>query len=119
VVIIASSVPLLRPLFHRRRQRIPDEGSEGWDAITLNSVFSKSKFRERSTALQSPSQENIVPHSTHAGHVANGQQPGITVTREVAVTVETTDVQFVHAALVGLVQGELANPQMLARRGHQ
>lgn len=35
-------------------------------------------------------------------------QPGITVTTEVEVTsYEASNVQFVHAALVGLVQGEL------------
>lgn len=39
-----------------------------------------------------------------------GGQPGITVTTEVEVTShQASDVQFVHAALVGLVQGELGH----------
>ena len=46
----------------------------------------------------------------------NLDQGGITVTREVHVTsIQTNDLPFVHAALVGLVQGEIANPKLAQR----
>lgn len=37
---------------------------------------------------------------------------GITVTREVSVTYQPSNAPFVHAALVGLVQGEIGNPHL-------
>lgn len=39
----------------------------------------------------------------------------ITVTREVTVEYEPSDAPFVHAALVGLVQGQIAKPRMVPR----
>lgn len=39
--------------------------------------------------------------------------PSIQVTREVSVTYQPNDVPFVHAALVGLIQGEIANPRLV------
>ena len=59
------------------------------------------------------SQENIVPHLPNQYEMDHSQ--GITVTREVSVTYQTYDAPFVHASLVGLVQGEIANPQLVRR----
>lgn len=56
----------------------------------------------------------MVPHSSQ---VFCMEPTGITVTKEVEVTYQPSDVQFVHAALVGLVQGEIANPKLAARGG--
>ncbi len=41
--------------------------------------------------------------------------PAIQVTREVSVSYESSDAPFVHAALVGLIQGEIANPHLVRR----
>lgn len=115
IVIVVSSVPLLRPLlnlFRKKHQRLPDENTSGWDTTTFSSVFSKGKSKSRMTALSTSSEENIVPHTPE---VFSMQQPGITVTHEVTVTYQPSDVQFVHAALVGLVQGEIANPRLAHR----
>lgn len=65
--------------------------------------------------MSSSSQENIVPTNSQAFHMADAQPGGITVTKEVQVTVESTEVQFIHAALVGLVQGEMANSKIMNR----
>lgn len=40
---------------------------------------------------------------------------GIRVIREVEVTYQPADAPFVHAALVGLIQGEIANPKLAQR----
>ena len=40
---------------------------------------------------------------------------GIMVTSEVSITYESSDSPYVHAALVGLVQGEIANPGLVQR----
>ena len=40
---------------------------------------------------------------------------GIHVTTEVSVTYEPSNAPFVHAALVGLIQGEIANPRLVQR----
>lgn len=116
VVIIVSSLPLLRPLlglFSKKRHRLPDEASPGWDTETYGSVFSKkSKSRARTMAMSTSSEENIVPHDSQ---IFAMEPTGIMVTHEVSVSYQPSDVQFVHAALVGLVQGEIANPKLVPR----
>lgn len=76
----------------------------------MTSMFlKKSRAGSRLKALSTSSEENMVPHSSQVFYM---EQPRITVTREVTVTYQPSDVQFVHAALVGLVQGEIANPKL-------
>lgn len=114
---MVASIPLLRPIlarFEKRPQRLPDERYPGWDTTTFSSMYSK-KPRTRAKAMSTSSEENIVPHSFEAFRM---EQPsnGIQVTHEVSVTYQSTNVPFVHAALVGLVQGEIANPRLVQGR---
>lgn len=52
--------------------------------------------------------DNIV----HYDDTAGVDSQGIVVTREVQVSYENKDPAVVHAALVGLLQGEVANPRL-------
>lgn len=115
IVIIVASIPLLRPLldtFIRTRQRLPDENSPGWDTTTFSSVYSKAKSRTRVAKVPTSSEENIVPPNSE---IFEMDQTGIHVTKEVSVSYHPTEVPFVHAALVGLIQGEIANPKLVHR----
>ncbi|CAJ2508491.1 Uu.00g135170.m01.CDS01 [Anthostomella pinea] len=113
VVIIVSSIPLLRPLFRRTiQQRVERQHQQGWATSTFDSVFSKKGLS------RVDSQEYIVRQ--HGSHYPPIQMRGIgnngiTVTTEVSVTFQPTDMPYVHAALVGLVQGEIANPRQAQR----
>lgn len=125
IVIITASIPLLRPLF--RRARLPTSRPPTRDPlaspppswrshIQLGSAFStknnsRIKVHEHSTQSESVSSLDAIFKTTTTGDFGEG----ITVTREVQVSSERADAPFVHAALVGLVQGEMANPR-LARR---
>ncbi len=82
--------------------------------MTLNSVYSSKHARSRATRVSMSSQENIVAHPLDTFETDGIH--GITVTREVSVTYETYDAPFVHASLVGLAQGEIANPWLARRR---
>ncbi|GAB7359185.1 hypothetical protein MBLNU230_g5252t1 [Neophaeotheca triangularis] len=125
LVMIVASVPLLRPLF---RRTTPHPQSR-WESITLGSVLPKSRGSGRSRPSSSASEEFImasaesqkaassstasaVPAREREGLAA---EQGITRTMEVSVTYESSNAPFVHAALVGLVQGEIQNPG-IARR---
>ena len=114
-MIIVSSIPLLRPLitlFRKKHHRLPDDSAPGWDTATFGSIYSKSKPRSRTAQMSTSSEENIVPHSSEIFHM---DPNAITVTREVSVSYHPNDVQFVHAALVGLIQGEINNPKLVRR----
>lgn len=114
VVIIVSSIPLLRPMFRRNHQRRPDaQQMQRWDSSTIGSVFSKKGVRTNLARVDS--EENIIqsPQGHHNSmRLPELEDPGITVMTEVSVTYQTSDMPFVHAALVGLVQGEIANPRL-------
>ena len=114
VVIIVSSIPLLRPLFRRRRRQQLDQADPAsrWDSVTLGSVLSRKGPHAGATQLSSiSSEENVLaPYQQPFPDV--NQSAGITVTTEVSVTYQPNNAPFVHAALVGLVQGEIANPSL-------
>ena len=83
-----------------------------WETRSLSSAFSTKGMSSRAAAMSISSQENIVPRvleyemeDTH----------GITVVREVSVTYQPINAPFVHAALVGLVEGEIADPRNVQR----
>ncbi|KAK5162881.1 uncharacterized protein LTR77_011138 [Saxophila tyrrhenica] len=114
VVIIVASIPILRVLFRRPRQ--PDEitARMRWDTVTTGSVFSKKKYRRGSkTHFSISSEENMVPQQQHELPALPGN--GIHVTRDIEVTYQPSDAPHVHAALVGLLQGEIANPKLVRR----
>jgi hypothetical protein len=114
VVIIVTSIPLIRPLFKRRKPQLIEPEKAKWDdTVTLNSAYSSKRARSRGAPISVSSQENIVPHLPDQYEMDHPH--GITVTREVSVTYQTHDAPFVHASLVGLVQGEIANPQLVQR----
>lgn len=120
LVMVVAWVPLLRSLFRNRS----NEPKSRWKAITLGSVLPKSRTgggRRMSTAnveyIMTPqvSKSGVSGSSSRAVGFENGSEEGvggegggigeITRTTEVSVTYETSDKPFVHAALVGLVQG--------------
>ena len=127
VVIITASIPLLRPLFHRPRLPTSRPATQddlqtsppSWRShIQLGSAYttknnSRIQVHEHSTQSESVSSLDAIFGATSMKTGEGGD--GITVTREVQVRYEKADAPFVHAALVGLVQGEMANPR-LARR---
>ncbi|KAK4549419.1 hypothetical protein LTR36_006416 [Oleoguttula mirabilis] len=108
VVIIVASVPLLRPMFERDRRRTGSAQLQKWDtSTTLSSIFSKKRARTNLSRVDS--EENIIEPQ---GNQYPMERMGIQVTHEVTVTYQPSDQAYVHAALVGLVQGEIANPRL-------
>jgi len=108
IVMVVSSIPFLRPLFAFKT-------AQGHSRFEMGSVFSKGGSRTGMSEIASQpgdSQENLTPTSKHAasgsGSGSFGAGMGITITREVEVTYGAQDAPFVHAALVGLVQGEVS-----------
>lgn len=105
IVIIVSSIPFLRPFFHQNK-------AMNRSRFEMSSIFSKGGSRtgmSEITTQPGESQENLTPTRKHAsGSVNFGAATGITVTREVEVAYGAQDAPFVHAALVGLVQGEVS-----------
>ncbi|KAK0286905.1 hypothetical protein LTR35_004374 [Friedmanniomyces endolithicus] len=114
VVIIVSSLPLMRPIFTRRRPRraTEDQPTPIWGSSTTFGSF-MAKKGARSTLARVDSEEAIMPQN--AVPMRDLGAGGINVTREISVTYESSNQPFVHAALVGLIEGEIANPK-LARR---
>ncbi|KXS99635.1 hypothetical protein AC578_9906 [Pseudocercospora eumusae] len=114
VVIITASIPLLRPLWKRSRN---DEGGPPaqpplWHThIPLSSAFS-SKNHSRTNTTQLTSMSSLDQIVAIDPHQAPLPSPGITVTTEVEVTYQRMDAPHVHAALVGLIQGERENPRL-------
>ncbi|KAK3686623.1 hypothetical protein LTR37_019645 [Vermiconidia calcicola] len=109
VVIIVSSIPFLRPLFRKRRRAVEQQAPTQWHTTSFTSAFSKKGMRT-TTHHSLSSQDNIMPYHPHYE-----MADGITVTREVTVEYEPSDAPFVHAALVGLVQGQIAKPRVAQR----
>ncbi|KAK5736066.1 hypothetical protein LTR17_007737 [Elasticomyces elasticus] len=115
VVIIVASLPLVRPMFvrsrHRRRLHV-EQQTQKWDS---NSTFGSfmSKNGPRSNLARVNSEEEIMPQDSFQMQEVHGG--AINVTREVTVTYENTNQPFVHAALVGLIEGEIANPKLVQR----
>ncbi|RMY92661.1 hypothetical protein D0862_09429 [Hortaea werneckii] len=120
VVIITSSVPFLRPLFERKHNASAqlELMQRQWDTSTVGSVFSK-KSGARTNLSRVDSEENsILPDGHHQSTESiQMQQPSgaIQVTQEISVSYETSDVPHVHAALVGLLQGEINNPRLVRK----
>ncbi|KAK5124860.1 hypothetical protein LTR85_001050 [Meristemomyces frigidus] len=109
VVIIVASIPLLRPMFRRSKPRTDVMQAQKWDTSTFSSVFSKGRARANLSRVDS--EENIIEPQGNQ-YPMRMQAPGIQVTHEVSVTYQPSDQAYVHAALVGLVQGEIANPKL-------
>jgi len=76
-------------------------------SFAMSSIFSKSGSRSAMSELshRNESQEDLTPTSKHASG-SGSFGVGITVTQEVSISYAKEDTPFVHAALVGLVQGE-------------
>lgn len=71
-----------------------------WDTLTMGSMYSnKRSHRLSKSHISISSEEHMVHHELPT--LGNG----INVTREVNISYETSDTPFVHAALVGLIQG--------------
>ncbi len=76
----------------------------------MGSVFSKRNNRMSKTHFSVSSQERIFEDPRR--HELSALPQGIQVTREVEVAYQPSDAPFVHAALVGLVMGEILNPRL-------
>ncbi|GIZ39126.1 hypothetical protein CKM354_000251700 [Cercospora kikuchii] len=128
VVIITASLPFLRPLVPKKWQTrqqplpalhdIPIHQRTRQGHIPLSSGYtSKNHSRTNTIEMTSP----ISPTSPNAmgfqpaasgNWVLRSDHGAITVTTEVEVTYEKMEAPFVHAALVGLIQGEIMNPRL-------
>jgi hypothetical protein len=87
-----------------------------WDVSTIGSMFSNKGGR--TTLSRVDSEENIIaPMTSHETPIElrSHDDQGITITHEVEVTYEPSNMPFVHAALVGLVHGEITNPKLVRR----
>lgn len=108
VVIITASVALLRPLFRLKKHAdVVEPPNPSWhsQAVPLSSVDSLAKSRTR---YCTPNHSSM----TSVELVPPRDQGEISVTREVRISYEAQDAPFIHAALVGLIQGEIQNPAL-------
>ena len=110
MVIIVSSIPLIRPMFRRSSSRTQATELQKWDTSTISSVFSKRNTRTNLSRVES--EENIIERQDTTEAARPEQHGEIQVTHEVSVSYEPSNVPYVHAALVGLIQGEIANPHL-------
>ncbi|KAF2772411.1 hypothetical protein EJ03DRAFT_203606 [Teratosphaeria nubilosa] len=113
VVIIISSIPLLRPLFKRNPRKLEAHVMRKWEISTSNSIFSKIGAKETLSQVDSE-EENLTERPTSTP-IGGSSDAAIHITQEVEVTYEPSNLPFVHAALVGLVQGEIQNPKLVKR----
>ena len=113
VVIVGSSIPFLRLMFHTTSRQPHRQTRRRIELREMSNASTSSKKLARSTLSRVDSQENII--EPQASQYPSVIEMGIQVTHEVSVTYETSDAPFVHAALVGLVQGEIANPRRARR----
>lgn len=86
----------------------------------MDTIFSKKgNNRTTSSRLSASSEENMVDRNTNTGSEPEasgaGDSSGIVVTTEVAVTYEASDKPFAHAAMVGLVSGNVARASSIRR----
>lgn len=112
VVIIVASIPFLRPLFGKQGGQGQLHPARRWQNSTLGSVLSGKGTR--TTLSRIDSEENIIEARSNA-YPMERQGQGLEVTREVTVTYESSNLPFVHASLVGLIQGEIENPRLVRR----
>ena len=88
IVLIVSSVPLLRPLFQRQSKKVSERFAR-YD-VSMGSVFSKRGTRSRITEMSNTSEEKLAtPNSPAAGPV---DPFNITVTHEVSITYQAHEV---------------------------
>ncbi|KAH9827507.1 hypothetical protein Tdes44962_MAKER09686 [Teratosphaeria destructans] len=113
VVIIISSIPLLRPLFKRKPRTPEAHVMRNWEISTSNSIFSKIGAKE--TLSRVDSEEETLTERPTSTPLGGSSYAAIHVTQEVEITYEPSNLPFVHAALVGLVQGEILNPKLVKR----
>ncbi|KAI7015322.1 hypothetical protein KC355_g4361 [Hortaea werneckii] len=133
LLIICGSVPMLRALFKRSllvpkhpyfHHRPSGTHAEEQELSHYNSTDTK-EIRKGSVESVTGSQENIVPQSStvQAKSFSSSSPPkatakmpaGISRTVEFEVKYEKSDAPAMHAALVGLKQGEDSNPNLTRR----
>ncbi|KAI7221573.1 hypothetical protein KC333_g1685 [Hortaea werneckii] len=135
LLIICGSVPMLRALFKRSllvpkhpyfHHRPSGTHAEEQELSHYNSTDTDTKeIRKGSVESVTGSQENIVPQSStvQAKPFSSSSPPkttakmpaGISRTVEFEVKYEKSDAPAMHAALVGLKQGEDSNPHLTRR----
>ncbi|CAK4033832.1 Hypothetical predicted protein [Lecanosticta acicola] len=131
IVIITASIPILRPLFRKLRRRDapshPDESDmaselPGWrrSHVPLPSALPSPTLSKYPSLVKMQSVQHVPQQSisSQAEIVSwDAESPTeITVITEVEVSYEpyeSGNVPWVHAALIGLVQGEIANPKLV------
>jgi hypothetical protein len=85
-----------------------------WDTMTLKSAFSRKGIKSSLSRISGSSEEQLTLGLGKDLYELPAM-PSIQVTREVEVTYERTNAPYVHAALVGLIQGEIMNPKLVKR----
>ena len=117
VVLTVTSVPLLRPLAEETRRRTAKllnktrEAQEPWDDTV--SLRSMSKDGDKTGAGVDVSA--LGSQSSQENFAAQQDPFSITRTVEVSVSHSENNAPILHAALVGLVQGEMME-RLAARR---
>jgi len=115
LLIVCASVPLIRPLFQRRGRQHPyiqpEYIPEEHELSTKPS--NEKKYRVKSAASSVGSEEYIMPTSSRVNTLP--PMGSISRTVEVQVSYESANAPVVHAALVGLLQGEMMNPELVRR----
>ncbi|KAI7481989.1 hypothetical protein KC351_g6053 [Hortaea werneckii] len=134
LLITCGSIPMLRslfkrplipkhPYFHHHNHNGGGTHTEGQELSHYKSNDTK-EIGKGSVESVTGSQENIVPHNTSSQAKSFSSSPPtaesmmpdqINRTVEVEVRYEKSDAPAMHAALVGLKQGEESNPHLMRR----
>lgn len=113
IVIICASIPLLRPLFQASPPTLHARTAPIERRSAVSTVGSlSSKGGNRSSLVRINSEDNMIERPADLYSL---ETLGIHVTTEVSVTFQSNDLPHVHAALVGLIQGEIINPRLVQR----
>ncbi|KAI5271306.1 hypothetical protein E4T47_05372 [Aureobasidium subglaciale] len=113
VVLTVTSLPLLRPLAQEARERATRMLSvnriikEPWDdTISLRSIHTHTQNDEESKTGAGVGVVALSATPAHDGFAAQQDPEAVIRTVEVEISYEKNETPMIHAALVGLVQGQ-------------
>ncbi|KEQ95350.1 hypothetical protein AUEXF2481DRAFT_29434 [Aureobasidium subglaciale EXF-2481] len=113
VVLTVTSLPLLRPLAQEARERatrmlsVNRKTKEPWDdTISLRSIHTHTQNDEKSKTGAGVGVVALSATPAHNGFVAQQDPEAVIRTVEVEISYEKNETPMIHAALVGLVQGQ-------------
>ncbi|KAI5203880.1 hypothetical protein E4T39_03931 [Aureobasidium subglaciale] len=113
VVLTVTSLPFLRPLAQEARERatrilsVSRKFKEPWDdTISLRSIHTHTQNDEESKTGADVGVVALSATPAHHGFAAQQDPESLIRTIEVEITYEKNETPMIHAALVGLVQGQ-------------